>query len=311
MKKRTLALTLAMVMGATLFVGCGSKETVAEEAPVAVEEAAEEVAEEVTEEEATEEEVTEEVAEEEATTEAGPVLSRIKESGKMIVGTASGYPPYEFVDITSADQKVIGVDMELAAAIAAELGVELEIQDMTFSSLLTSIPAGNIDMAIAGVSPTDERKETMDFSDSYLFAEQAVIINKADAERFKTFDDLKGASLAAQKATTQEKLIQELLPENPLVSLDHVPECVLELKNGKVEGVVVESIVGQQYLLADDTLQFADATFDRKKESAIVVDKGNEDLLEILNKVIKENQDAGNFEKWVTEYSEIIVENAQ
>ena len=96
-----------------------------------------------------------------------------------------------------------------------------------------------------------------------------------------------------------------------MVSLEHVPECILELKNGKVDGVVVESIVGEQYILADDTLQFADATFDRQKESAIVMDKGNEDLLEIVNKVIKENQDAGNFDTWVTKYSEIVVNNAQ
>ncbi|MGN0427134.1 MAG: transporter substrate-binding domain-containing protein [Agathobacter sp.] len=299
MKRRVLAMAMTMVMGVMMLVGCGAESAAAPEKTTAPE----------TEVAAATEAATEVATE--ATEEAGPILSKIKESGKLVVGTASGYPPYEFVDITSADQAVIGVDMELAQAIADELGVELEIQDMTFSALLASIPAGNIDMAIAGVSPTDERKETMDFSDSYLFAEQAVIINKADADKYATFDDLKGATLAAQKSTTQEKLIQELLPDNPLVSLDHVPECILELKNGKVDGVVVESIVGQQYILADDTLQFADASFDRKKESAIVVDKGNEDLLEIVNKVIKENQDAGNFDAWVTKYSEIIVKNSQ
>ena len=202
------------------------------------------------------------------------------------------------------------MDMELAKAIAEELGVELEIQDMTFSSLLAAIPAGKIDMAIAGVAPTDERKETMDFSDSYLFSDQAVIINKTDADKFKTLDDLKGVPLAAEKSTTQEKLVQELLPDNSLTSLEHVPDCILELKNGKVSGVVVESIVGEQYLLADDTLQFADANFGRQKESAIVLNKGNEDLLEILNAVIKENQDAGNFDKWVEEYSQIAADNA-
>lgn len=238
------------------------------------------------------------------------LLAKIKESGKLVVGTASGYPPYEFVDITSADQAVIGVDMELAKAIAEELGVELEIQDMTFSSLLAAIPAGKIDIAIAGVAPTEERKETMDFSDSYLFADQVVIINKEDADKFKTLDDLKGVPLAAEKSTTQERIVQEMLPDNALTSLDHVPDCILELKNGKVSGVVVESIVGEQYLLADDTLQFADANFGRQKESAIVLNKGNEDLLEILNAVIKENQDAGNFDKWVEEYSRIAADNA-
>ena len=283
MKRRILAMVMTIAMGTMMFAGCGAEETSDSADATPKTETAE----------ATESETAGADEATESTGEMGPILSKIKESGKLVVGTASGYPPYEFVDITSADQAVIGVDMELAQAIADELGVELEIQDMTFSSLLASIPAGTIDMAIAGVSPTDERKETMDFSDSYLFA------------------DLKGITLAAEKSTTQEALVQELLPDNKLVSLEHVPECILELKNGKVDGVVVESIVGEQYILADDTLQFADANFDRQKESAIVMDKGNEDLLEIVNKVIKENQDAGNFDTWVTKYSEIVVNNAQ
>ncbi|MCR5099859.1 MAG: transporter substrate-binding domain-containing protein [Butyrivibrio sp.] len=305
---------MALTMGTMALTGCGSSgasdsaEASEKETTTETEEATEETTEEAAEE--TTEETTEEAAEE-TSEEMGPVLSKIKESGKLIVGTASGYPPYEFVDITSVDQTVIGVDMELAQSIADELGVTLEIQDMTFTALLAAIPAGKVDMAIAGVSPTDERRETMDFSDSYLFADQAVIINKTDAEKYKTFDDLKGATLAAQKSTTQEKLVQELLPDNTLVSLEQVPECILELKNGKVDGVVIESIVGEQYILADDTLQFAEANFDRQKEAAVVFDKGNEDLIEIVNEVIKENQDAGNFEKWVDEYSKIVVENAQ
>ena len=297
---------MTIAMGTMMFAGCGTEGTSASTDAAPKAETSEATESKTVESEATgsEEAVV-------STEEAGPLLSKIKESGKLIVGTASGYPPYEFVDITSADQAVIGVDMELAQAIADELGVELEVQDMTFSALLASIPAGTVDMAIAGVSPTDERRETMDFSDSYLFADQVVIINKSDADKYKTFDDLKGATLAAEKSTTQESLVQELLPDNTLVSLDHVPECILELKNGKVDGVVVESIVGEQYILADDTLQFADAKFDRQKEAAIVINKGNEDLIEILNKVIKENQDAGNFDAWVTKYSQIVVDNAQ
>ena len=112
--------------------------------------------------------------------------------GKLTIGTASGYPPYEFVDAASGDQSVIGIDIELAQAIADKLGVKLEVQDMNFSSLLTSLSAGKVDMAIAGISPTDERKETYDFSDSYLFADQSIIINKSDADKYKSLDDFKG-----------------------------------------------------------------------------------------------------------------------
>lgn len=282
MKKRLVSVVLSAVMCVAMLAGCGSDSSTAtggSSAAVSAEASS---------------------AGTEASSEGG-LLASIKESGKLVVGTASGYAPYEFVDVET--QQIIGIDMELAKAIADELGVELEIQDMVFSSLLSSLPAHKIDLAIAGIAPTDERKKTMDFSDSYLFATQSILILKEDAGTYQTLESFKGQPMAAQKSTTQEALIQELLPESPLTSLDKVPDCILELKNGKVEGVAIESIVGQQYVIANDDIQFADATFDRKKETAIALEKGNEDLLEIVNKVIQENIANGNFDKWVEEYS--------
>ena len=290
MKRRILSMVLTLTMGAMMLVGCGSSSSDAKTS-----DASEKTTKEST----------------EAGSDEGALLASIKESGKLVVGTASGYPPYEFIDIESSDQAVIGIDMELAQAIADELGVELEVQDMNFSSLLTSLSANKIDIAIAGIAPNDERKKTMDFSDSYLFADQSIIINKTDADKYKTLDDFKGQTLAVEKSTTQEAICQEMLPDCPLTSLEKVPECILELKNGKAAGVAVESIVGEQYVLSDDTLQFADANFNTKKESAIALNKGNEDLLEIMNKVIKENQDNGNFDKWVEEYSQKAADSAK
>lgn len=288
MKKRLLSLFLAVTMSAALLAGCGSSkgsdqsDNTADSTDASTD-----------------------------SSSGGDLLSSIKSSGKLVVGTASGYPPYEFVDVTSSNQDVIGIDIELAQAIADELGVELEVQDMNFSSLLSSIPAHKIDLAIAGINPTDERKKTLDFSDTYLTAENKIIINKSDADKYKTLDDFKGQTLAVEKSTTQETVCQEVLPDCPLTSLEKVPDCILELKNGKAVGVVVENIVGEQYLLSDDTLQFSDADLNRDKESAIALEKGNEDLLEIVNKVIKENQDNGNFDKWVEEYSEKAAKSAE
>lgn len=243
-------------------------------------------------------------------TDDDSLLARIKERGTLIVGTASGYPPYEFVDITSADQSVIGIDMALAKAIADELEVELVIEDMTFSSLLAALPAKKIDIAIAGIAPTDERKETMDFSDSYLFAEQSFLILKANESTYATMESFNGQPLAAQKSTTQEKVCQDLYPDSQLVSLDKVPDCIMELKSGNVAGVCIESIVGQQYIISDDELTFSAADLGIKKETAVAIEKGNEDLLEIINKVIAENMENGNLDKWITEYSEIAASNA-
>ena len=240
-----------------------------------------------------------------------PLMQKIKKQGKLVVGTASGYPPYEFIDTSVGEKKVIGIDMALAQKIADELGVKLEVQDMNFQALLTSLTGGKVDIAIAGINPTEERKKSMDFSADYLPTEQKVIIRKEDGSRYKKLEDLFGKTVGVQKSTTQEALAKEKIKDTKIVSLAHVPEVVLELKQGKVDGLVVEGIVGGQYLVFNDDLMFSEVEFPNSvKSSAAAVQKGNEDVVAVVNKVIKENTDNGNFKKWTDEYSRKAVENA-
>ena len=230
-----------------------------------------------------------------------PLMQKIKKQGKLVVGTASGYPPYEFIDTSVGEKKVIGIDMALAQKIADELGVKLEVQDMNFQALLTSLTGGKVDIAIAGINPTEERKKSMDFSADYLPTEQKVIIRKEDGSRYKKLEDLFGKTVGVQKSTTQEALAKEKIKDAKIVSLAHVPEVVL----------VVEGIVGGQYLVFNDDLMFSEVEFPNSvKSSAAAVQKGNEDVVAVVNKVIKENTDNGNFKKWTDEYSRKAVENA-
>ena len=112
---------------------------------------------------------------------------------------------------------------------------------MNFQALLSSLTGGKVDMAIAGINPTDERKKSMDFSDNYLPTEQKVIIRKADADKFKKVEDLYGKTIGVQKSTTQEALAKDQIKDANIVGLAHVPEVVLELKQGKVDALVVEA----------------------------------------------------------------------
>lgn len=230
----------------------------------------------------------------------GDLLNSIKQKGVLTVGTASGYPPYEFIDASQKDKVVIGVDMDLAKAIADKLGVKLEVADSNFTALLSSLTAGKVDMAIAGMNATEERKKSMDFSDGYLPAHEKIMIRKADADKFKTLADFNGLTLGAQKATTEEKIAQDQLKQSKLVLLDHVPDVVMELKHGKIDGVVVQDIVAQQYLVFNDDLMLSDVNFDNSKEMVTVValPKGNPELMKVVNEVIKENTENGNFDKW-------------
>lgn len=240
-----------------------------------------------------------------------PLMQKIKKEGKLVVGTASGYPPYEFIDTSAGNKKVIGIDMELAQKIAENLGVKLEVQDMNFQALLTSLASGKVDLAIAGINPTEERKKAMDFSQDYLPTEQKIIIHKSDAPIYQKVEDLFGKTIGVQKSTTQETLAKQQIKDAKIVALAHVPEVVLELKQGKVDGLVVEGIVGQQYLIFNDDLMFADIRLtDSVKNSAVALPKGNPDVLDVVNRVIQKNTENENFKKWTDEYSRKALGNA-
>ncbi len=241
----------------------------------------------------------------------GELMQTIKKRGKLIVGTSSGYPPYVFVDATSADKKVIGLDMELCQQIADKLGVQMEVQDMGFSALLSSVTAGKVDIAVGGVAPTPEREKAMAFSDVYLPTEQKLLVLKKNQHVFKTAADLKGKTIGAEKSTTQEATAQKVEGAKAM-GLSSVPDAILQLKNGKLDGIVLEGVVSKQYLIFNDDLALADVQFDgAKKISAVALKKGNDDLVKIINEIIKQDTESGQFEKWVDEYSKLAVEKAK
>ena len=241
----------------------------------------------------------------------GNLMETIKKRGKLIVGTSSGYPPYVFVDSESPDKNVIGLDMEMCKQIADKLGVKMEVQDMGFSALLSSVTAGKVDIAVGGVSPTPEREKVMAFSDQYLPTEQKLLVLKKNQHVYKSMADLKGKTIGAEKSTTQEATAQKVEGANAL-GLSSVPDAILQLKNEKLDGIVLEGVVAKQYLIFNDDLALADVQFQgANKVSAVALKKGNDDLVKIINEIIKKDTESGQFEKWVDEYSRIAVEKAK
>ena len=240
------------------------------------------------------------------------LMQKIKKDGKLVIGTAPGFPPYEFLDTSVKDKKVVtGIDVKIAEAIAKKLGVKLEVQDMTFQSLLSSITTGKVDIAISAITPTDERKKTVDFSDSYLVGKQTLLVRKDDAGKYKTLADFNGKKIAVQKSTLQEKLTTEQIKDAQIVALAKVPDALMELKQGKVDAVPVQSIVGGQYLVTNPDLAPTEVYFDINSQgSAVAVPKGSDDMIQLINEVIKENQENGNIDKWVDEMTKKAVENA-
>lgn len=215
--------------------------------------------------------------------------NKIKARGELRVGLSADYAPMEFERTVNGQREYAGIDIELAKKIADDNGVKLKIVNMQFDSLLGALKTGKIDLIISGMTPTDERKQEVDFSNSYMVVDQKVIIRKKDQKKYQTLDDLKGKRIGAQKQTTQEELARSEIQDAEVQSLTRVPEVILSLKSNKLDAIVLDSAVGSAYLKQNDDLTFSKASFaDSKKETAIAVPKNSPELLNKVNRTIKE-----------------------
>ena len=245
-----------------------------------------------------------------AAAEADGALQEIKDSGKLVVGTCADYPPYEWHLIKDGKDEIIGFDIDIAQAIADELGVELEIKDMDFDGLIPALSTGKIDMIIAGMNPTDERKQSVDFTDIYYTQKDALVIKSEDAENIQSENDLKKASLATQKATIQETYLLENFPDAALQSVPKWNTAILSLVTGKVDAVLMVETVAKQYVEQNEGLEIAG--FDvasTPNESAIAVAKDNKDFLDAVNDILDEMKESGQIEELMRTNIEIMDEN--
>lgn len=216
-------------------------------------------------------------------------LSKIKKSGKLVVGLSADYAPYEFHIINDEGKdEIVGFDIDIAKEIAKDMGVELEVKDMDFDSLVAGVPAGKIDLVISGMTPTEERKEAVDFSDIYYIAEHGIVVRAADKDKYKNFADLKGQKVGAQMGAIQADIAEANIPDANLQLLSNVNDLVLGLKSGKIEALVVELPVAEMIVKNNPELIVGEEKAkDVEGGSAIGLKKGEKALLDQVNSTIK------------------------
>lgn len=239
-------------------------------------------------------------------------IEQIKESGKLVLATASGYPPFEFVSIEN-NGDVIGIDVALAQAIADELGVDLVVKDMAFSELIMTLSAGNCDIVIAGLPETPERAEVVDFSMVYVNDEQTIIVRSEDAGKYTSLADFEGKIVDVEMGASSETVAKDELTNAKINSLSLIADCFMELSQGKCDAVVTSMVVGKQYVVNNDSFAEMNAIkfVNKDKPTQACVQKGDAEFLQLVNDVIKKNQDNGNFDKWIEEYSAQASKEAQ
>ena len=240
-------------------------------------------------------------AEKETTTGSEPdsgseTTDTTTEEAKVLrVGTSADYAPFEFVD-TKVSEDIIGFDIDLAKEIADRLGYELQFTNSDFNSLIPGLQADKYDFVISGMTPTEERDQVVDFSNPYYETEQYLVSLKES--NIASMEDLKGKVVGAQLSSIQEELAKELGTEHGFTveSRDLIPQLIQELKNGRLDGAVIENIVSDNYLSKNDDLAAFSIVVDEPDFKAVVFQEGST-LKAEFDKVIQELIDEGKIEE--------------
>ncbi|HCT5310009.1 TPA: ABC transporter permease subunit [Staphylococcus aureus] len=226
---------------------------------------------------------------------------KIKERGELRVGLSADYAPMEFEHTVNGKTEYAGVDIDLAKKIAKDNNLKLKIVNMSFDSLLGALKTGKIDIIISVMTSTPERKKQVDFSDSYMMTKNIMLVKKDKVNEYKDIKDFNNKKVGAQKGTEQEKIAQTEIENASITSLSRLPDVILALKSGKVEGAVVEKPVAEAYLKQNPKLGISNVKFnEEEKDTVIAVPKDSPKLLSQINKTIKEVKDKGLIDKYMT-----------
>ncbi|HDJ6596903.1 TPA: ABC transporter permease subunit [Staphylococcus aureus] len=226
---------------------------------------------------------------------------KIKERGELRVGLSADYAPMEFEHTVNGKTEYAGVDIDLAKKIAKDNNLKLKIVNMSFDSLLGALKTGKIDIIISGMTSTPERKKQVDFSDSYMMTKNIMLVKKDKVNEYKDIKDFNNKKVGAQKGTEQEKIAQTEIENASITSLSRLPDVILALKSGKVEGAVVEKPVAEAYLKQNPKLGISNVKFnEEEKDTVIAVPKDSPKLLSQINKTIKEVKNKGLIDKYMT-----------
>lgn len=226
------------------------------------------------------------------------------EGGTLIMGTNAQFPPYEFYD---ENNEVTGIDAEIAAAIADKLGMELQITDMAFDSLIPALSGGTIDIILAGMTVTPERQENVDFTDSYATGVQVVIVpENSDIAPVEQEDgtmavDLTGKSIGVQSGTTGDIYCTDDYGQENVQQYDNGALAVAALLNGQVDCVVIDNEPAKNFVAANDGLKILDTEYVTEDYAAAIA-KGNTELLDQVNTAIQELKDDGTIASIIEKY---------
>lgn len=230
-----------------------------------------------------------------ASTSAAAAELTTVEAGKLTMATNATFPPYE---MTTDAGTIEGIDVDTAQAIAEKLGLELQIDDMDFDAALLSVQQGKADIAMAGITVTDERMAVMSFSDSYATGIQSIIV--PEGSDIASPDDLAGKKIGTQRGTTGYIYCSDDFGDENVVAYDDGLTAVQALNNGQVDAVVIDNAPAQEFVAANPGLKVLDTSY-AEEDYAIGLAKGSA-LEDAVNAALEELKADGTLQAIVDKY---------
>lgn len=215
--------------------------------------------------------------------------------GVLTMATNAYFPPYEYYE----GDEVVGIDAEIAGAVAEKLGLELKIEDMEFDSIITAVQTGKADMGLAGMTVTDERKESVNFSDSYATGIQVIIV--PEGSDIAGVDDLADKKIGVQLATTGDIYAKEDFGEDHVEEYNKGADAVMALVQGKVDAVIIDNEPAKNFVAANDGLVILDTEY-VTEDYAAALNKENTELLDAVNGALSELKADGTLQQIIDKY---------
>lgn len=228
-------------------------------------------------------------------------LDEIKHNGKLVLATGN-YRPFEYHD--EKTNQLVGYDIDLAAAIAKKIGVPLEVKEMQFTSLIPTLQNGQADVVIAAMYMTDQRKEVVDFADPYMDTGMVLVVNNSNAD-IKSIQDLDGKVVGVKTGATSEKVAQELKDKGAKITIKSYKETVdylTDMENGRLDASINDLLNQLEYNKTHPNIKIVGDPF-TKASLGIAVKKGDKELADLINTVLKEMKQNGEadklYQKWL------------
>ncbi|MEG0283786.1 MAG: transporter substrate-binding domain-containing protein [Erysipelotrichales bacterium] len=230
-------------------------------------------------------------------------LEQIKKNGKIVVGTNSGYPPYEFYDTSDGKKELTGYDVKLGNQIAKDLGVEIEWKDMDFDALTSSLQTDKIDIVLAGMVATPAREKNIDFSTPYFDSETKMFAKSGNINKYKDLKNLKDKTIVVQAGTTQEEAAKAVEGAKVL-TLPLVSDTMAAMETGKADVLFIAEVSAKTLEKQYKGYAHTDIALDKKlliDGASVGIKKDQAKLKAELDKLIKKYQDDKSLDKWFNE----------